>query len=542
MTMKPFPRTTVAGVSLPRMLMGTNWVYGYSHTGAAADKNIVRMNSNKEAIQAMLEAYLAYDINAIMGPISDKPFTYDAIHAAEDKTGKGIIQIDTPTLVMDDNAQARKESEAILDKSRKGGATFCLIHHSAAEQLVNKNKRTMDRLPDYLKMIRDRGMIPGLSAHMPELILYSDLNGYDVETYIQIYNCMGFMMQVEIESVNKIIWEAKKPVMTIKSMAAGRCSPFVGITFSFSTLRPCDMVTVGAMTADEVHEDVEIGMAAIERRRPDLEGRNSPGAAHGVDPCAAPHFLSPSAPLCARLLRLRRLLRRRPGRLRGLAAPPALDAVDQEGRKRDRDDGKEDLLHRDVGQRKAQNQEIREEIRARQAPVRDVGDGQRQGVVAPAGPALPHDDPNAHPDKGRPQHRRQERMGRKVRQHRGKLLPNFVKQRDAERGDGGRPDKARAQVPEREQIAGGVQHRRDVRGRKSQPVLDQEHEPDHAALRDAGLLVDIVHAKGADHRADQDEGELPAVHPRAHLPPKFLASIGKHSFSRSSLHLSLLQR
>ena len=134
----------------------------------------------------------------------------------------------------------------------------------------------MDRLPDYLKMIRDRGMIPGLSAHMPELILYSDLNGYDVETYIQIYNCMGFMMQVEIESVNKIIWEAKKPVMTIKSMAAGRCSPFVGITFSFSTLRPCDMVTVGAMTADEVHEDVEIGMAAIERRRPDLEGRNSP--------------------------------------------------------------------------------------------------------------------------------------------------------------------------------------------------------------------------------------------------------------------------
>ena len=194
MTMKPFPRTTVAGVSLPRMLMGTNWVYGYSHTGAAADKNIVRMNSNKEAIQAMLEAYLAYDINAIMGPISDKPFTYDAIHAAEDKTGKGIIQIDTPTLVMDDNAQARKESEAILDKSRKGGATFCLIHHSAAEQLVNKNKRTMDRLPDYLKMIRDRGMIPGLSAHMPELILYSDLNGYDVETYIQIYNCMGFMM------------------------------------------------------------------------------------------------------------------------------------------------------------------------------------------------------------------------------------------------------------------------------------------------------------------------------------------------------------
>ncbi len=38
-------------------------------------------------------------------------------------------------------------------------------------------------------MIRQHGMIPGLSAHMPELILYSDENEYDVETYIQIYNC-----------------------------------------------------------------------------------------------------------------------------------------------------------------------------------------------------------------------------------------------------------------------------------------------------------------------------------------------------------------
>ena len=271
-----FPRTEVAGVSLPRMLMGTNWIYGYSHTGAAADANIRRMNSNKEAVQEMLEAYLAYDINAIMGPIADHPYTYDAIRAAEDATGKGIILIDTPILNVDDTADARKEAEKTLDAVRAGGATFCLIHHSSAEQLVNKNKQTMDRLPDYLKMIRDRGMIPGLSAHMPELIQYSDQNEYDVQTYIQLYNCLGFLMQIEVESVNKIIWEAKKPVMTIKAMAAGRCSPYVGLTFSYSTLRPCDMVTVGAMTADEVHEDVEIAMAAIERRKPDLEGRSSP--------------------------------------------------------------------------------------------------------------------------------------------------------------------------------------------------------------------------------------------------------------------------
>lgn len=276
MANKPFPRTEVAGVSLPRMLMGTNWVYGWSHTSASADQNIINRNANAPAIQEMLEAYLSYDINAIMGPISTKPFTYDAIHAAEDKTGKGIIIIDTPLINVDDTAQGRKEAEKVLDEVKAGGATFCLIHHSSAEQLVNKNKQTIDRLPDYLSMIRDRGMIPGLSAHMPELVIYSDQNEYDVQTYIQIYNCMGFLMQIEVESVHKTIWNAKKPVMTIKSMAAGRCSPFVGLTFNYNTIRPCDMVTVGAMTAAEVHEDVEISMAALEHRYPDLEGRNSP--------------------------------------------------------------------------------------------------------------------------------------------------------------------------------------------------------------------------------------------------------------------------
>ena len=37
-------------------------------------------------------------------------------------------------------------------------------------------------------MIRDAGMIPGLSAHMPEVIQYADKNGYDVETYIHCFS------------------------------------------------------------------------------------------------------------------------------------------------------------------------------------------------------------------------------------------------------------------------------------------------------------------------------------------------------------------
>ena len=274
--MSMFPRTEVAGISLPRMLIGSNWILGYSHTSSAADEMIRSRHSSKETIIEILEAYLEYGIDAMMAPFKDNTPLMDAIRTVEDKHGRPIIRIDTPIIDTHDNAAARAECRKAIEESKKMGNTFCLIHHSSAEQLVNKGKGTIERLPDYTDMIRENGLIPGLSAHMPELILYSDANTYDVETYIQIYNCMGFLMQVEIESVHRIIWNAKKPVMTIKSMAAGRCSPFVGLTFNYSTIRPCDMVTLGAFNAREVHEDVEIAMAAIEHRPPFLEGRSSP--------------------------------------------------------------------------------------------------------------------------------------------------------------------------------------------------------------------------------------------------------------------------
>lgn len=271
-----FPRTMVGEISLSRMIIGTNWILGWSHTSAAADATIRSANSQSGIVADLLNVFLSYGIDTIMGPLCDYPLILDAMKMAEDSSGRGLIRIDTPIINVDDNDTARRQAEESIVKCRKEGAIFCLPHHSSVEQLVNKNHHSIERLPDYLKMVRDHGMVPGLSAHMPELIVYSDENGYDVQTYVQIYNCLGFLMQIEVEYVNKIIWNAKKPVMTIKPMAAGRCSPFIGLNFSWATIRPQDMVTVGCMTPREACEDIEISFAALDHRSPVLEGRSSP--------------------------------------------------------------------------------------------------------------------------------------------------------------------------------------------------------------------------------------------------------------------------
>ena len=271
-----FPRVDVAGVSLSRMIIGTNWLAGWSHRSPAADRMIKTTHATPEPLVEVFSAYMENGIDTIMGLFSMCPVICEAIKRTEEKFNKPMIMVDTPIINVSDSKEARQEAKDRIKLSKELGATFCLPHHSSVEELVDKNTREIRRIGDYTSMIREYDLIPGLSAHMPELIVYSDANGYDVETYIQLYNCLGFLMQVEVEAVAAIIHNAKKPVMTIKPMAAGRVTPYVGLNFSWATLRKCDMVTVGSFRADEVYENIEISRAAFEGRYPEMEKRSSP--------------------------------------------------------------------------------------------------------------------------------------------------------------------------------------------------------------------------------------------------------------------------
>ena len=170
-----FPRTTVGGISLPRMLIGCNWISGFSHRGAAGDTMIRKAHRDPASTAAIFQTFMNSGVDAVLGLFGVDANLSKAVKMAEDATGKQMIIVDTLVLNMDDTAMARHEAELEIKASAARGATFCLPLHSSVEQLINKNTETMDRLPDYLRMIRDAGMIPGLSAHMPEVIQYATL-------------------------------------------------------------------------------------------------------------------------------------------------------------------------------------------------------------------------------------------------------------------------------------------------------------------------------------------------------------------------------
>jgi len=266
-----FPRTVVGGVSLPRLLIGTNWFLGYSHTSLAKDK-FIRDLQTRERITAVIGKFLEYDVDAVLGPLNDH--LEFAIRDAEQKWGRKVIRIYTPGFDLTPGVAAGPNSgsaEAVFDQCAAYGATFCLPHQAVVDALIDRRAGLIRDWDMYAKLIRERNMSPGLSTHMPEAVVYADKQNADVETYIQLYNAAGFLLQVETDWVMKIIRDAKKPVMTIKPLAAGRILPPVGLAFVWSTIRDCDMVTIGTTTSDEAQECVEISLALLEKRITDVQ-------------------------------------------------------------------------------------------------------------------------------------------------------------------------------------------------------------------------------------------------------------------------------
>lgn len=272
--MNAFPRTTVGGVSVSRMVIGTNWFLGFSHTSMAKDEFIRDYVSDRKRIADILEVYFKAGIDTIIG-ISTFPPLPEAIQEAQDRTGVEAIVMSTPHFPVSHETPVvgftGADVDEILDENMRSGARFCMPHQCVTDAMVDRCTAKIRKFDGLCAKIRERGMIPGLSTHMPEAIVYADDSGLDVETYISIYNSMGFLMQVEVDWIAQIIRNAKKPVLTIKPMAAGQLRPFQALNFVWNTIRDQDMVAVGSMTPREAEELIELSRGILERRTPEVE-------------------------------------------------------------------------------------------------------------------------------------------------------------------------------------------------------------------------------------------------------------------------------
>jgi hypothetical protein len=265
--MSAFPRTMVGGISMPRLICGSNWMLGFSHTSKAKDRFIKELFDTPQKAADVIEVFARAGCNAYMSGTSE--FVSQALREVEQRTGTPMLWVATPHWNPVGDFDAWKRT---VDETKQLGATFCYPHMCTTDPRVDRaNDCLAPDLCELLRIVRSFELIPGLSTHMPEAITCADACGADVESYVQPYNAAGFLCQVETDWIQQVIHHAQKPVMTIKPLAAGRLLPPTGLAFVWNTIRDCDMVTIGTMSTYEAEEAIELSLAQLEKRDASVE-------------------------------------------------------------------------------------------------------------------------------------------------------------------------------------------------------------------------------------------------------------------------------
>jgi len=252
------PEIEIAGVKISRLICGTNPFNGYSHFSKAKDVWLRRYFTVERIIE-VLEKCQEFGITSLLGPINDKTCQ---VQEELKKRGKSPMVWISTTLGWLEKERLKEETRIASEVGNKLHA----IHCSFVDSHLVSSKNRIEDIEDLLSYIRELGMIPGISTHRPETLTVLANSNYDIEFVILPFNSIGFLSNLEVNWIAKMIREFPKPIIIIKPLAAGRLMPEQGIPFVLNNIKDSDSIAVGVMSPEEVEEDVTIFLDTLMNR------------------------------------------------------------------------------------------------------------------------------------------------------------------------------------------------------------------------------------------------------------------------------------
>ena len=260
--MNSFPMTTIGGIEVSRMVCGSNPFFGYSHFSHARDAWLKKYFT-VDRITEVLHACAEEGINAVVSGMEERLF--QAIEKLRDATGLPMHWVCTP------GGMELRECLEGVRWCADHRVAICMPHPSYTDNNLLIADTKIRGAEEITALIREKGMVPGFSTHRPETVTVGDRAGYDIETYIQPYNPIGFLCAVETDWACRIINGTPKPVICIKPLAAGRVLPPTGLSFVYNSAKPIDTVACGFMSPEEAKEDIHIARQILAGLEVDVE-------------------------------------------------------------------------------------------------------------------------------------------------------------------------------------------------------------------------------------------------------------------------------
>ena len=87
--MSQFPRANIENLSVSRLMIGTNWFLGYSHTSKAKDKEILEVMT-ADRMAGIIEVFMKAGVDTLYGMVPN-PKLIQAVKEAEQRAGRKCI-------------------------------------------------------------------------------------------------------------------------------------------------------------------------------------------------------------------------------------------------------------------------------------------------------------------------------------------------------------------------------------------------------------------------------------------------------------------
>ncbi len=267
------PRVTIAGVRIPRMIIGCNPIGGWSH----AVPNMSRAMTDYFTLERTVEFLKRCErtgLDVWLSYWADKP-----LNALKQLWAEGYHMRPYFLGKLNDQGQLTGQESGAQGNLKEYKPIFFVHHGGVTDHLFSAGKHEL--VHTFVKKVHDELGIPaGVSAHNPENIAYIEEKGWEVDFYQTcLYNLtrpkeqirakLGTAMlgepflESDRDEMLKVIGEVKKPCLAFKILAAGwHCesdrSVEAAFAYALKRIKKSDAVIVGFWPKykDELAQDV----------------------------------------------------------------------------------------------------------------------------------------------------------------------------------------------------------------------------------------------------------------------------------------------
>lgn len=246
---------------ISRLICGSNPILGYSYLGSHTDRQMKEYFTAERTVEFLKNCEQA----GITTHQASSRYDYiELLHAR----GSGL-QI----ICLDSGQEKIKETIRIVQP-------IAMVHHGGVtDRLFAQGNSGL--VHDYVKEVKDRGLLAGVSAHNPDVIKQIADEGWEVDFFM---TCFYFLTRRLVKDeptsvipvggynfykddplvMTQVIRQVKQPCLAFKILGAGRqCSSQESVRaafqFAFENIKPADGVIVGMFPwfFDEIGANVQ---------------------------------------------------------------------------------------------------------------------------------------------------------------------------------------------------------------------------------------------------------------------------------------------